>query len=329
MPTTSSSCLPRGRELRVHGVAQLPAVGRPRRTWTPRRCPRRGRRANPARARAASGHRRWPGRSPSSWRPGRRTAPAPAVRPRPSRRPRRPPPRRPRSGCSPGPWALAPVTKRSAPVLSPMTSPNDAFSEDAKTLMLTTRVSPIISAAAVEAVRRGLRIAFCFASSPGSPRSCIGAAISAASGRTTSGQRHDDPDERGDQAEAEELHAGVAVQAGQQAGGTEAEQGERRRRRAASRASRRRRWTHAVPRPGSTLVARRAGTMAATTVTSVPTSIETMTVRGSICSEVVGRLKPDRAHQRSASPCRRRSRARLRRPRPRRRSGRPRAAGCA
>ena len=43
---------------------------------------------------------------------------------------------------------------------------------------------------------------------------------------------------------------------------------------------------------GRTLVARRAGTMAATTVTSVPTSIETMIVRGSICNEVVGRLKP-------------------------------------
>ena len=43
---------------------------------------------------------------------------------------------------------------------------------------------------------------------------------------------------------------------------------------------------------GSTLVARRAGTSAAATVTSVPTSIETTMVRGSSCSDVLGRLKP-------------------------------------
>ena len=90
--------------------------------------------------------------------------------------------------------------------------------------MLTTRVRPIISAAAVEEVRRGLRIAFCFASSPGSPRSRIGAAISAASGRTASGSEHDDADQRGDQAEPEQLHAGVAVQRGQHAGGAGAEE---------------------------------------------------------------------------------------------------------
>ena len=53
--------------------------------------------------------------------------------------------------------------------------------------MLTTRVRPIIRAAAVAEVRRGLRVAFCFASSPGMPRSLSGVAIAAASGRTASG----------------------------------------------------------------------------------------------------------------------------------------------
>ncbi len=67
------------------------------------------------------------------------------------------------------------------------TSPNDAFSDEAKTPMLTTSVRPIIRAAAVAEVRRGLRVAFCFASSPGMPRSLSGVAIAAASGRTASG----------------------------------------------------------------------------------------------------------------------------------------------
>ena len=79
------------------------------------------------------------------------------------------------------------MRNRSAFVLSPITSPKESFSDDANTLMLTTSVSPIISAAAVEAVRRVLRIAFCFASSPGRPRSRIGAAMRAVSGRTARG----------------------------------------------------------------------------------------------------------------------------------------------
>ncbi len=57
--------------------------------------------------------------------------------------------------------------------------------------MLTTSARPIISAAAVAAVaevrRGGLRVAFCLASSPGSPRSRMGAAITAVSGRTAKG----------------------------------------------------------------------------------------------------------------------------------------------
>ncbi len=55
-------------------------------------------------------------------------------------------------------------------------SPKEALSEEAKTLMLTTSVRPTISAAAVAAVRRGLRAAFCSASSAGRPRHRKGAA---------------------------------------------------------------------------------------------------------------------------------------------------------
>ena len=83
-------------------------------------------------------------------------------------------PRRSPTGLNPGAWALEVATYRSALVWSDRTSPNDALSDEAKTPMLTTRVRPIIRAAAVAAVRRGLRVAFCFASSPGRPRSRSG-----------------------------------------------------------------------------------------------------------------------------------------------------------
>ena len=50
------------------------------------------------------------------------------------------------------------------------TGANDALSEDPRTPIPTTSVSPIISAVAVDAVRRGLRTAFCRARSPEMPR---------------------------------------------------------------------------------------------------------------------------------------------------------------
>ena len=72
--------------------------------------------------------------------------------------------------------------------------------------MLTTRVRPIIRAAAVAEVRRGLRIAFC------SPARRAGRAARAGADRRrqrTDGerQRDHDTDERGQQAEPEDLHA--------------------------------------------------------------------------------------------------------------------------
>ena len=181
-------------------------------TWTPRRCPRRDRRANPPRGRAASGHRRWPGRRRSSWSPGRRTAPFPS-----------------RSaetvldavdvlhgsstvGLNPGPWALALVTKRSASVLSPITSPKEAFSEEAKTLMLTTRVRPIISAAAVAAGTTRVARRVLLGQLARQPAELHRRRDHRRQRTDRQRQRHDDADERGEQAEPKSGHAGVPEQ---------------------------------------------------------------------------------------------------------------------
>ncbi len=66
----------------------------------------------------------------------------------------------------------------------------DALNEAAMTATAAIRATPIISAAAVDAVRRGLRMAFSRASRPGTPRSrASGRPIAPATGRTSSGDR--------------------------------------------------------------------------------------------------------------------------------------------
>jgi hypothetical protein len=89
------------------------------------------------------------------------------------------------------PWALGEGVRmyRSASVPVESTSLNEALSEAANTATAATRVRPITSAMAVEAVRIGFRMAFCCARSPGSPRPRSGAPIAAAIGRTISGAR--------------------------------------------------------------------------------------------------------------------------------------------
>src|SRR4051812_27996524 len=203
-------------------------------------------------------------------------------------------------GLKPGAVVLEGATNRSALVCSEMTSPNDAFSEEAKTPMLTTRARPIISAAAVADVRRGFRVAFCLASSPGRPRSRSGAPIAAASGRTTTGSAVITPTSAASRpspntfmlappynpstmpatpAAVRRTPMTVRRTEGRSAPGVDS--------RSAS--------------TGSTLVARRAGTRAATTVTTVPTSTGSQTERGSICSAVNGSASPT-ASMRSLSP---------------------------
>ena len=66
---------------------------------------------------------------------------------------------------------------------------SDALSDAASTVTIATSPSPIMSAEAVDAVRRGLRMAFSRPSLPWIPRRRIGAPITPASGRAPSGNR--------------------------------------------------------------------------------------------------------------------------------------------
>ena len=65
----------------------------------------------------------------------------------------------------------------------------DVFADAANTVMKPTSATPIISDAAVRAVRFGLRIALRVASSPLSPRSRSGRPNSLATGRASTGPR--------------------------------------------------------------------------------------------------------------------------------------------
>ena len=196
-------------------------------------------------------------------------------------------------GLNPGAWALDAVTNRSALVRSEITSPNDAFSDEAKTPMLTTRVRPIIRAAAVEEVRRGLRVAFCFARLTGQPAPPQGR-DQGREGSDDERQRDDDAEQGRSQSDPEHHERRTGVQQGQHGADTGDEDDEP---------------DDAAPpgrplRPGvesrrastgSTWVARRAGTSAATTVTTVPSSRHSQTVRGSTCRDVLGSVKPTKS----------------------------------
>ncbi len=63
-------------------------------------------------------------------------------------------------------WNLAPNTTKSAPMVSSMTEATDAFVEAAMTPIAVISASPMASALAVAAVRRGLRRPFSRASLP-------------------------------------------------------------------------------------------------------------------------------------------------------------------
>ena len=150
-----------------------------------------------------------------------------------------------------------------------------------------TSARPIISAEAVEAVRAGFRVALSRARIPGAPP------IARAGRAEHGGERADDPRRVHRDAEEEQQHADAEQQQARPGRDAAAERAERdehdRERRARSsevtgpylreprdggrtEPSR----TAAI---GGTRVARRAGRMLATSVTSVPTSSETITVR--------------------------------------------------
>ena len=197
-------------------------------------------------------------------------------------------------GLKPSEPLLALARYRSAVVELFSRPENESFSDAENTPMLTTKVRPIIRAVAVDAVRRGLRIAFCRARSPGTPRSRSGQPIAAASGRAATGARVMTPI----RAAGTPSPSSLELPSPYSALSTAATPPTSIREPITSRFFDGGREPGVASRSastGSTLVARRAGTSAATRVTRVPTMIETQMVRGSICIEVVGRLKPRKA----------------------------------
>ena len=158
----------------------------------------------------------------------------------------------------------------------------EALSDAANTETNATSPSPIISADAVDAVRRGFRLAFSPPSRPGAERR-NGRPITAASPRGEQRRQLRDPEERQRRAKPDEA-ARVAT----------------RRRTARGRSRRSRRPVTMLPTmtrrridalgatlsrsasTGATRDARRAGGQAAAIVTPMPITIDTTIVRGSI-----------------------------------------------
>ncbi len=167
----------------------------------------------------------------------------------------------------------------------------DALSDAAKMATIATSPNPIISADAVEAVRRGLRMAFSRPSLPWTPSPRMGAPIAAAIGLATKGDRMAIPTNV------------AAAPAPMRAPAFEGVPNRPYRRAATPPAVTRRPTTSRRPHDpavvvscdsrractGATLAARRAGRIEEKTVTTVPTSSATTIVRGSSWVDVLGR----------------------------------------
>src|SRR5918996_894469 len=169
----------------------------------------------------------------------------------------------------------------------------DALAEAPKTATNTTRPRPIISADAVAAVRRGLRIAFSRASLPGTPSARTGTPIVAATGLAISGVSIAMPMNVNATPAPTSWSALSGVPnspytrrptptASTMAPLTSRNRSDRPGRSCASRSA----------SIGAIRAARRAGTTAATTVMIVPTTMETITVRSWITVPDEGRSMP-------------------------------------
>ena len=174
----------------------------------------------------------------------------------------------------------------------------DTRRPEPSTATTVTSVSPIISAAAVDAVRPGLRTALAPASSPATPPA------RRAGPADDAGERLDEP--RGEQRDAGEQpeHAAAEQQADRRAADAagedpERDRGERGERDAEAGVGRvpgePGRGSVAPSRTaaiGGTRVARRAGRMLASSVIPVPSRSETMIVCGATTVDAFGRSTP-------------------------------------
>ena len=174
----------------------------------------------------------------------------------------------------------------------------DCFSPCASTAKVVTSASPIISAAAVEAVRAGLRIAFRRASVPAAPPILVaGQPITSASGRVMLGATIAMPTKtvstpmpsrsRRGPVGRPETKAPTQTRASAPAQTSSATAGPKRASREGASTDPSR--TAAI---GGTRVACSAGQRLATSVTPVPTESETMTVRVAKISPARGSFKP-------------------------------------
>ena len=183
-------------------------------------------------------------------------------------------------------------TIRSLANVSSIASSIEPRSPAAKTATNETSASPIISAAAVAAVRPGLRTAFSRANRPGTPLSrSSGRPTSDASGATRRGLNRATPMNMPAAPTPIQASPGErtpnspsSIAATPSATSTTAAALRRRRSRGVATTAPSRR-----PVTGGTRVARSAGSMAATTVSTVPSTSPRITVRGVTTVPVAGR----------------------------------------
>jgi len=165
-------------------------------------------------------------------------------------------------------------------------------SDAPNTAIVETSARPTISAAAVCAVRRGLRIEFCRPSRPGTPRSrARGRPSTLAIGRAISGESMPTPMKINSAPMPTRLICGAVKPMARAIPPRSA---------APPPTMVRRNELPSVPASmlcsaaiGAIRTARRAGLIAETTVTPTPTTSATMTVRGAKTSEPVGNETPN------------------------------------
>ena len=176
----------------------------------------------------------------------------------------------------------------------------DRESEAPNTAIAATRARPTMSAAAVWAVRSGLRMQFSRPSWPGSPSSrASGRPIAPETGRAIAGASMAAPTKMHTEPRPTSWMAGLAspmASMATPARPTPAPQANRRR--GETSLSGRRSSSAAT---GGMRTARRAGPIADTTVTPTPTASPTTTVRASKTSDPTGSATPN-ARSRASSP---------------------------
>ena len=190
---------------------------------------------------------------------------------------------------------MPPVCTMWVPVKSVSSEPAiDVFAEAANTVMKPTSATPIISDAAVRAVRFGFRVALRVASSPLSPRSRSGTPSTLATGRASTGPSTATP---ANVASAPTPTSAISPPRPTSSAATPAavitEPATARRTEPAERST----LTSRSAAIGAILAARRAGSHADSTVTITPTANERIIAVGVDDGRAVGHVEPEHRHQ--------------------------------